>query len=209
MSQNGSKTSTAYDVLKDLFRNNQFDKNRIIPTSEIAESINIGRAPVIEALKRLETERYVKIIPQKGVMVREMTIQEMRDINDMRIALECFITKKIASSFDSADANNIEVLLAGQRDAMKSDSPKVFIKFDEEFHLYLCKKSGNELLIEEMQRLRERFFTVGLHILMQPTRMLSTLEEHETIVDALKKHDAEAAVKAMEYHLENGKKRIV
>lgn len=209
MRENGTKTFFAYSRLKELFHVNHFDKNRIITTNEIAETINMGRAPVIEALKRLESERYIKIIPQKGIIVREMTIQEMRDINDMRIALEGFIVKKLAPSFEVGDIERVEAMLEEQREADRAGDHRRFIKSDEMFHLYLCERCGNSILIDEMQRLRERFFTVGLFLVMKPGRMASTVAEHAIIVGALKNHDAAAALEAMEFHLESGKNHII
>lgn len=209
MEANATKTALAYSKLKELFKDNHFNKNRIIPTNEIAETICMGRAPVMEALKRLESERYIKIIPQKGIMVREMTIQEMRDINDMRIALEGFMVRKLAPNFNEDDIVQVVAMIDEQKKADQVNDPRRFIKSDEMFHLYLCERCGNYLLINEMQRLRERFFTVGFSLVMKPGRMTSTVIEHEAIIEALKKHDAMAAMEAMEFHLESGKRHMI
>jgi DNA-binding GntR family transcriptional regulator len=203
------KGSRAYEELKALLKEERIDKNRIIPTSEIAETLQMGRAPVLEALKKLESEKYVRIIPQKGVMVREMTIQDMREINDVRIALEGFLAAQVAPSFSSEDAETVKAMLDEQKAAEAEGNPRRFIKSDEAFHLYICAKSGNSLLVELMQSLRERFFTAGLYILMKPNRMQSTLEEHSQIADALSAHDADFARAKMIAHIESGKKRLV
>ncbi|MDR3279670.1 MAG: GntR family transcriptional regulator [Synergistaceae bacterium] len=204
-----SKTINAYESLKTLLREGLIDKNRIIPTNELAELVSMGRAPVLEALKKLELERHVIIIPQKGVMVREMTVQEMREINDVRIALEGFMAMKIAPGFSDEDSAYIRELLKEQSAAEKADDPRRFIKSDEEFHMYLCEKSGNSLFISIMQQLRERSFTAGLYILMRPDRMKSTLEEHNRIFRALVARDADAAGREMIAHIESGKSRLV
>jgi DNA-binding GntR family transcriptional regulator len=204
-----TKTAYAYGKLKDLLLEGQIMMNRIIPTSELAAMIDMGRAPVLEALKRLEGERYVMIIPQKGVMVRDMTINEMRDINDVRIALEGFIARTIAPVFSEEDAAYLNDRLEEQAAAERKFDPRSFIKSDESFHMYLCGKSGNSLLIDVMQHLQGRFFTVGLYILRKPGRMKSTLEEHRRIFKALAARDAGAAGTAMISHIESGKNYLV
>lgn len=208
MSAEKTKSVYAYEELKSMLLGDQFEKNKIIPTGEIAERIGMGRAPVLEALKRLESERYVMIIPQKGIMVREMTLQEMREINDVRIALESFIAMRVAESFTDEDVLVVEGLLKEQQAAEAEGNPKRFIKYDELFHLYLYEKTENSLLIDLMQRLRERFFNVGLYILMRPDRMKSTLEEHNDILEALRMNDGIKAQEAMVRHIESGKSRI-
>jgi DNA-binding GntR family transcriptional regulator len=209
MSGSKKKTTHAYEELKFLLMEGHIEKNRIIPTNELAELIGIGRAPVLEALKKLESERHVIIIPQKGVMVREMTIQEIREINDVRIALESFVAMTIVPHFSHDDVVCLEKYLDEQRMAEKESDPKRFIKSDEAFHMYLSEKSCNSLLVDVMQRLRERFFTAGLYILMRPGRMKTTLEEHSSIVKALASGDAEYARREMITHIENGKKRLI
>jgi DNA-binding GntR family transcriptional regulator len=204
-----TKTTHAYEKLKSLLREDRIEKNCIIPTSEIADKIGIGRTPVLEALKKLESERYVNIIPQKGVMVREMTIQEMREINDARIALEGFIMVKVAPVFSSEDTMVVRKMLDEQSAAEMEGNPKRFIKSDEAFHMFLCGKSGNSLLLDLMQSMRERSFAVGLYLLMKPDRMESTIEEHRSIADALEAHDAELARERMIDHIESGKRRLV
>lgn len=209
MNAEKTKTAYAYEKFKSLLREGRVESGRIISTSELAGMIGVGRAPVLEALKRLESERHVLIIPQKGVMVREMTVQEMREINDTRIALEGFIARTVAGTFSTEDARNIQALLDEQAEAMKEENPRRFIDADAAFHMYLCEKSGNSLIIDIVQRLRERFFTAGLYILMRPERIKSTLEEHQAILEALEAQDAEKANSEMVRHIENGKRHIV
>jgi DNA-binding GntR family transcriptional regulator len=208
MNAERKKTTYAYEKLRELLQEELIEKGRIIPTNEIAEMVQLGRAPVLEALKRLESDRHVRIIPQKGIMVREMTSHEMREISDVRIAMEGFIVRKIASAFNEYDVNQVNELLYEQKIALNEDDPRRFIKADEVMHLYLCEKCGNTLFLEEMQRLRGRFFTAGLYILMRPDRMKPTLEEHQRILAALASHDAELAHLEMVTHLENGKMRL-
>jgi DNA-binding GntR family transcriptional regulator len=209
MSRDSTKAIFAYNELKSLLHSGQLEINRVISTGEIADMIHMGRAPVTEALKKLESERYVIIIPQKGIMVRELTLQEMREINDLRQALEGCLVTKIASRFQNGDFSAVSDFLEQQRLAAEEGNPKKFIFFDEKFHMYLCEKTGNTLLIEVVQKLRERFFEAGLYVLSQPGRMKTTLEEHMRILDALVSNDPERAGKEMINHLENGKKLIV
>ncbi|MDR1741999.1 MAG: GntR family transcriptional regulator [Synergistaceae bacterium] len=212
--KHGSKASQAYEALKALLVGGMIEKDKIIPTSVLADRVKLadgrpmGYAPMLDALKRLEAERYVMIIPQKGVIVRDMTVKDMRDINDVRIALEGFTMTAIAPGFTGEDAAFLDGQLREQRAAELEDNPKRFIKSDEVFHMYLCEKSENHLIIDITRRLRERFFMVGLFILEQPARMHSTLEEHQAIMDALTARDPEAAKDAMVRHLQNGKSRL-
>lgn len=200
-----TKTTLAYEKLKLLFQQEALDKNRCIPTAEIAERVNFGRAPVLDALRKLEAEGYLAIVPQKGIVVLEMTIHDMREINDIRTALESFIVKQIAAGFSPEDAQCAYIEIEEQKKAAESNDPQRFINSDERLHLFLSELTQNNRMIHLMQNLRSRFFTAGLYVLKRPGRMPTTINEHTAIIDALIKNDGEEAAKAMIAHLHNGR----
>lgn len=200
-----TKTTLAYEKLKDLFNQETLDKNRCIPTAEIAEKIGFGRAPVLDALRRLEAEEFLAIVPQKGIMILEMTIQDMQEINDIRMALEPFIVRQIAPDFTCEHAQRAHTEIDAQKKAEKANDHHAFMSTDERFHLFLSELTKNNRMIHLMQRLRSRFFTAGLYVLKRPNRLLTTIQEHTGIVDALVRKDGEAAAAAMLNHLRNGR----
>ncbi len=203
-----NKTDNAYERLKLLFQEGKLERDRVIPVSEIADSIEMGRAPVLNALKLLESEGYLRIMPQKGIMIKEMTIQEMKEINDVRYALETYVISRVALETNEEDIQKMRRCIDEQKVAMEGDDPSRFIRSDEDFHFCIYEKMKNSLMTELIQRLRERFFAVGKHLVMCPGRMETTISEHEAIVEYLSKKDPEGSLKAMIIHLENGRRLI-
>ena len=208
MEVRGRKNAAAYEELKDLFLHEEFEKGEIIPISGIAAKINMGRSPVTEALKRLESEKYVRIIPQKGVIVREMTVQEMLDLNDVRIALEVFGIKKVVERITPDDTDFLRDLMSKHREALEQNDPYRFRDLDESFHIFLSKTCGNSYLYDQVLFIREKVFNTALKLLKIPVRMESTMQEHQRIVDAIIANDAEKASACMLEHLEHGKQHI-
>lgn len=208
MESRNMKNAVAYEELKTLFVHNEFERGTIVSINDIASRINMGRSPVTEALKRLETEKYIRIIPQKGVIVRDMTIQEMLDLNEVRIALEGFSIKKAAIRVSNVDIDFLYGLTAAQREALVARNVSKFRDLDEEFHIFLSKASGNSYIFEQVQYIRERVFNVALKLLKIPGRMETTLAEHNKIVDALSKGNANEASRCMVEHLEMGRRHI-
>ena len=181
------------------------DKNRCIPVAEIAEKIGFGRAPVLDALRKLESEEFLTIVPQKGIMVSEMSIQDMREISDIRMALETFIMGHIAPVFSTDNAARARAEIDEQVQAARTEDQERFIASDERFHLFLSGLTHNSRMITLMQHLRNRFFTAGLYVLKRPGRMKTTIEEHVPIIDALGKNDGATASQSMLVHLNNGR----
>ena len=209
MALKGKKNAAAYEELKNLFVREEFEKEAIIPISDIAEKIDMGRAPVTEALKRLETEKYIIIIPQKGVMVRRMSLQEMCEIYDVRVALEGFCIKKAAERITQEELDALEKSIEQQKIALSDGDPQKFRDLDEDFHLFLCRASGNSYIYDQVQYLRDKIFNIALKLLKIPGSMENTLCDHRKLVEALARRDGEEASRLMIEQLEMAKKNIV
>ena len=76
-----TKNENAYDIVKDLIIREKLDLGKMLSIAALAERIGMGRAPVIDAVKRLESEGFLSIMPRQGFLIREMSVQEMRSIN--------------------------------------------------------------------------------------------------------------------------------
>lgn len=208
MESRSKKNAVAYEELKPLFVHEEFEKGVIISINDIAAKINMGRSPVTEALKRLETEKYIRIIPQKGIVVREMTVQEMLDLNEVRMALEGFSIRKVAERISQSDLDYLHELLKKHQAALDAGDSRRFRDLDEEFHIFLSEASGNSYIFDQIQYIREKVFNVALKLLRIPGRMETTLAEHRDIIAALEEGNAEEASKRMIKHLEMGRQYI-
>ena len=102
-----TKNANAYDTIKDLILRENFDRNAMLSISVLAEQIGMGRAPVSDAVKRLESEGLLVIKPRQGIVIYEMTVQEMKDINETRLLLEPYIMEKIAPSVTPDDITEL------------------------------------------------------------------------------------------------------
>ncbi|MCF4151903.1 GntR family transcriptional regulator [Dethiosulfovibrio sp. F2B] len=204
-----TKNESAYDSIKNLILQEKLDSGKLFSTSSLAERIDMGRAPVIDAIKRLENEGFVMIVPQQGIMIREMTVQEMRDINETRLVLEPYIIEHIAPGFTDSDAVEIERCIDEMEKCALDNKYYDFIVMDHKMHMYIYDLYHNACMVEILGKLRDRIFTVGFKIVARRVgRLATTVQEHKAILEALKKRDPEMAAEAMRTHLTNGWKLI-
>lgn len=200
-----TKNNNAYTVIKNLILKEKIDTGKMLSVSHISETIGMGRAPVMDAVKRLEAEDMLKIIPRQGIMIREMTVKEMRDINETRIVLESYIMERIASKFQDSDSKALWKLIEMMRHYDAIEDYYNFIVSDHDMHMYLYELCDNARMIDILKNLRDRIFTVGFKIIARREgRMKSTIEEHEAILRALEEGDPTKAAEKMRVHLTNG-----
>ena len=205
-----TKNENAYDIVKDLIIREKLDLGKMLSIAALAERIGMGRAPVTDAVKRLESEGFLTIMPRQGFLVREMSVQEMRGINETRMVLETYIMERIAPLFTSDDARELAKHLDDMRACAEGNDCYGFIVSDHAMHMYLYERCDNLCMVDILRNLRDRIFTVGYKIIARREgRMATTIGEHEAIVQALERNDPRMAAESMRTHLTNGWKNII
>lgn len=161
-----SKRDVAYREIKALILQSR-EKKEAICLSEnfLVKKLKMSRTPIREALQRLQVEGLIKIIPQKGIVVQDILMEEVREIYDIRIALEEFVVKEIASFIEDEDIFKLEALLEEQAACLNPPDPTKFHKADREFHAYLLQLYGNSMIKEFMNNLRDRIYLANISLL--------------------------------------------
>lgn len=204
-----TKAASAYDAIKDLVLREKIEPGRVLSTSALMEQVRMSRAPVIDAIKRLESEGFITVMPQQGIMVKQMTVHEMRDINEMRLVLETYIMEKVTLDIRNEDIDYLEHIIEEMSERAQERDYYEFILLDHEMHNYIYDLYPNEYMKDMLSRMRDRIFTVGFTIVARREgRMETTIAEHIEILQALKTKDSTRAVEAMRLHLTNGWKLI-
>ncbi|TYR80821.1 GntR family transcriptional regulator [Priestia megaterium] len=176
-------------------------------TSEnlLVEELNMSRTPIREGLQKLQHEGFIKILPNQGIMIPNLSIKETNDIFDYRIAIETASLKQAVHLLNNDDFSNLADLIEKQKFAVEENDTFSFIKYDIEFHLYLLKVVGNELFIQGIENVSERLHRLSHRIRNNPQKLLMFIQEHIQIMDYLKSKQIELAVKELENHLNEGK----
>lgn len=181
----------------------------VFDESEVAKALNVSRTPVREAVLRLQAEGYLTIIPRKGTLVSNISINDIKEVYEYRIMLEGEVMKKICSNEDSLLLlkwkNYFESLLDEDYNGLELPVEKDELDdVDKLFHLSLVDILKNKLIKKELNYLmdlsaRIRFLTNASN----KDRYIKSIEEHISIIDALLNHDGKEASKKMKEHLQN------
>lgn len=204
-----TKGFCAYVIIKNLILKDELDSGVMYSVSALAEKISMGRASVVDAIKRLESEGLLSIKPRQGIFIREMTVQEMKDINETRLVLEPYVIEKIIPILTSEDFVMLHKYLDDMERYAVENNYYNFITSDHGMHAYLHNLCGNRCIIDILKNLRDRIFTVGYKIVAKREgRMETTIQEHKNLIAALEERNVSKAVEAMRLHLVNGSKLI-
>jgi DNA-binding GntR family transcriptional regulator len=200
----------AYQELKVLLLDGSYSPGTFLSERNLGEQLGMSKTPIRAALERLEAEGFVTTAPQQGIIVRELSLREMREHYEIRAALESYIVQQIAEKLSpdqiAAVENNLETQLA----CIQSGDVKGHVQADADFHLLLAGFLGNAEIQKVMQHQRDKMFRVTLQISCQcPARMQTSLAEHTMLFEEIREGHADFAAKKIQAHLETGKQYLL
>lgn len=177
----------------------------------LATSLGVSRGPLREAIRRLEGRKLLERTRNIGVRVAALSLKDLKDILEVREALEGMACNLAAVNMKDAEIVALERLLAGheKQPEVREGTGYYQESKDFDFHFRIADGSGNDRLVQML--------TGDLYYLLRvyryksstkPGRATEALEEHKAIVAALKARDGEAAEQAMRTHLRNARRYV-
>jgi DNA-binding GntR family transcriptional regulator len=203
ISKNRSLKEQAYDVLKTMILTGKLERGRLYNEMKWAQQLGVSRTPVREALLELSSEGMIDFLPNKGVMIREITTKQVKEVFEIRQIIEGYVTQAIGKGLTASDVKKLDSLIKRQKEQAGKNDNEAFIETDRDFHVFLASRMDNQRLESILQNLRDQIHLMGIYALMNRGRTEQVLAEHIEILTALKEGNAKKAQKAMIRHLKN------
>lgn len=191
-----------YETLKNLITNGEVKAGERIVEVEYAEKFQVSRTPVREAIRMLELEGLVEVNSKGGVLVKEITLQDIREVYKIRIALEGIIIEEIITNNHSG-IEKLENLLKETEEVMhKEKNQKKIIEKFTEFNDVFYSVSELPRVVELLRNVNVfivRFRKISLD---DDVRREVAYEEHKHLVKALRDKNLQGALEINRKHLE-------
>lgn len=193
-----------YEKLKDMILSNQLKPGEKLLQEKLAAQLGISRTPLLKALQMLEYDYLVESVPRRGMFVKKLTIQEMRDIYDVREGIETVAVRLVIERAGEKQLKKLQDTWKTFKGKKKIDRQKYQIA-DDKFHALLLEFSGNKILEKTYRNsfLQARIMQMG--IMRTPEE---TLPEHLDLVQAISERNAAKADKVIKEHLRRSKALI-
>jgi DNA-binding GntR family transcriptional regulator len=200
----------AYAEIKKLILTGDCLPGTFLSERQLAAQFGMSKTPVRAALERLEQEGFVTISPQQGIIVRDLSIHEIADQYEIRLALETFVLRNLAGRLVPAQVDRLRANLEAQERNCRDCHFEEGVVLDGEFHTLFCEFLGNQEILRVMGQLRAKIHRVISQVYkINPGRVATSYHEHRAIAEAVIAGDAAAAVRGIEEHLECGKKHLL
>lgn len=199
-----SKKAIVYENLKSRIIKNLVNPGEPLNEGVLSKELKISKTPIREALQQLEKEGFIESIPAKGAFVSMISIQDIREIFEIREVLECEVIRRAALKAGPERVGAIrEKFVSSESDNKKASAGH--FKSGDEVHAFIFETFGNNRLKEIYKRLQDHIVRTRIHFFNQSPsgRSEESFKEHLEILDALKAQDPVRAEKAVRDHLRN------
>lgn len=169
----------------------------------LANKLGVSRTPIREAIRKLELEGLVLMIPRKGAVVAEITEKSLRDVLEVRRALEELAMKLACEKILDEEIEELKVAAKEFEDALKTGDVTVYAEADVKFHDIIYRTTDNQRLIQLLYNLREQMYRYRVEYLKRDDSHDTLLAEHQYIIETLEKRNADEAIKAICAHIDN------
>ncbi|MDH5392925.1 MAG: GntR family transcriptional regulator [Gammaproteobacteria bacterium] len=189
------------DKLRDQIYQHELKPGDAIDEMALCERFGISRTPLREALKVLDSEGLIELIPRKGSFVRNMDIDELNELFPVMAVLEGLCAREAVENCQQQDLNQLTDMHEKLENYVSEGNIDAYYEQNFVFHQAIQDLSGNKCLQRIIGDLR-KILRLARHMqLTIPGRLEASLEEHRQIMQAFSQHDAEMADQCMQNHL--------
>ncbi len=205
----------AYGRFMELLLNGQLKPGLLVSQRELCERTNCSIGAMREALKRLEAEAVVALIPQRGVMIREIDQKEIDDAYQLREFIEIPAIRHYCDHVDPeilADIRAQTEEIITRRPATSEENQQNVrdrMAIDERLHFVIIGSLGNQAIEKVYEKLSNQLRLSRLSVQPRFSDTLPAMTEHLRILTALENRDADEAASAMSEHLDASRRRAL
>lgn len=175
---------------------------------QLAQRLGVSRTPIREAIRKLELEGLVLMIPRKGAEVAKITEKSMQDVLEVRRALEGLAIQLACGRITKEEIALLENNAKKFAETTKTGDLVLMAEADEAFHVVIYNATKNDRLIYILNNLREQMYRYRLEYIKDDKIHPVILKEHEEIVRTVKNRDEAQAYHAICVHIDNQEEAI-
>lgn len=171
----------------------------------LANRLGVSRTPVREAIRKLENDGLVIMIPRRGAHVAEINRQELDDVLEVRKSLDVLALRKAARLITGEEVEELREAEKNFASLVEEKDPDLTLlgEADVFFHDIMYRATRNRRLIQTLNNLREQMYRFRVEYLKDREKHHTLVREHDDMIEALGKHDEEEAVRLIELHIDN------
>lgn len=190
-----------FEALRDAIVHGEFEPGERLLEVALAKRLGVSRTPVREAIRMLELEGLVVMVPRKGAEVARITEKDLRDALEIRLSLEELAVELACKRIDEEGRLRLREACENFREAVRSGRVPDIVDTDVAFHETICELSNNPRLVSLTKNYGEQVYRYRVEYVRDTGYHGKLLSEHDEITEAILLGDVEKAKAVMHQHI--------
>ncbi len=175
----------------------------------LADKLGVSRTPIREAIRKLELEGLVTMIPRRGAEVAQITEKSLKDVLEVRRALDALAVELACDRIGREKLEELKEALDNfEAETRKGDANQV-ARADVKFHDIILEAAGNDKLVQMISNLSQQMYRYRLEYVKDESHYGQLIREHRQIYEAIRGRDKESGAAAMKVHIDNQEKAVI
>jgi len=200
--QDSSLSHRVYQKIRNDILERQYKENDELKESTLGKELGVSRTPVREALRQLELEGLVTIVPNKGAYVTGISTKDVKDIYAIRSTLEGLAVRWAIENITTQQIDELEeILMLSEYHLKKESSAELIMELDGKFHSILYEASGSRILRNLMSGFHDYVKSTRMNSVVTEDRARKSIREHRQILKAIQDEDVDMAEQLANEHI--------
>lgn len=175
----------------------------------LANRLGVSRTPIREAIRKLELEGLVVMMPRRGAVVAQITEKSLKDVLEVRKALDALCVKLACERINDTDKQSLKQACDEFEKQIKTGDVTAIAAADVAFHDIIVQATENQRLIQLINNLSEQMYRYRFEYIKDESGHQNLIDEHRDIYQSIMNNNQEQAAKAAELHIDNQEKSII
>lgn len=175
----------------------------------LANRLGVSRTPIREAIRKLELEGLVTMIPRRGAEVAQITEKSLQDVLEVRRALDALCAELACDRITAEGKTALKKACDNFEEATKTGEIVEIAAADVALHDIIVQATGNQRLIQLINNLSEQMYRYRFEYIKDESGHENLVNEHRMIYESIMKGDKESAAAAARLHIDNQEKSII
>lgn len=209
MEENIPLRDAVFETLREAILKGVLAPGQHLMEMQLANQLGVSRTPVREAIRMLELEGLVNMIPRKGARVAAISEKSLSDVLEVRRAMEELSVRLACKRMEHKDMEKLDQINQQFIRACQTDDVVQIARIDESFHGVIYEAADNAKLLQLLSQMQNQMYRYRIEYIKMKERRQILVEEHKKIIYALARRNSEEAAEATRIHISHQEQYVM
>ena len=198
-----------FNTLRQAILTGELQPGERLMEIHLANRLGVSRTPIREAIRKLELEGLVTMIPRRGAEVAQITEKSLQDVLEVRRALDALSVELACERITEAEVEQLKQACETFEKATETRDPRKIAQADVALHDIIVEAARNQRLVQMVNNLSQQMYRYRFEYIKDESKHQRLIEEHRIIFESILHKDKKTAAATAKLHIDNQEASIM